>query len=205
MNALVQSTLEVFAKRIYDLQEAPIPVNAKKKAVDMDCRIVSDYLGTEDEQVSHATPFIIKNCKSWSVAAVELYHHLRETMKLQHYQICEVYINEKTGKPVLFHHTTKKEEKKGFRRAFAVEHEFPIGITKQMVIDKKFASPEVVQKHLKKYNRIVIVTVDENDKLNKSHKSAKKLIEAKDRYKNAGIEVVRFEPNPKASLNEFFI
>lgn len=206
MIKVVQTTLEVFSQRIYDLQEADIPVNAKKKAVDMDCRIVSDYLCTEESQVSHSTPHIIKNCKWWSVGAVELYNDLRTSMNLQHYQICEVYLNEKTGKPILFHHTTKKEDKKGYRRAFAVEHEYPIGITKEMVIAKKFASPEVVQKHLKKYNKIVIVTVEENDRLTRLQKSAKKLTEAKDRYKNVGIEVVRFEPKmSSATLSSFLI
>ena len=108
MNAMTKNVLSVFAQRIYDIQFAEITNNAKKKAVDMDCRIVSDFLGTGNDNVSHSTPHIIKNCKYWTSDAKALYKFLQESMNISHYQICEVYANHASGDYTLFHHTTKR-------------------------------------------------------------------------------------------------
>lgn len=186
MNPTVKEVVKHFASRIYEIQFAPIPENAKKSAVDRDCRIVSDFIGTENEFVSHSTPHIIKHCKWWSVAASELYKSLEGS----HSTRCEHYMDKK--------------------RAFAVEHEYPLGIIKDRVVKATFASSDVVEKFLWKYNKIVIVTAGENALLTERFKSAKTLKEAAARYDSCGIEVVRFDGNKfisdiNANLSQFFI
>ena len=81
MNDSVRNVVDHFAKRIFDMQFAPVHVNAKKKAVDIDCRIVSDFISCENEFCSHATPHILGNCKWWSEAAIEKFNSLGGTKR----------------------------------------------------------------------------------------------------------------------------
>lgn len=187
MKKSIENVLDVFAKRIYEIQFAEITDNSKKRAVDTDCRIVSDYLGTMNAEVSHSTPHILKHCKLWSIEAKSLYANLKDKFNISHSQICEMYVDHITNEYIVHNSSEKRDFKKSIQRAFCVEHQFPLGIVKEQVVNKQFSSAEDVKKYLKKYINITIVTSHENALLNSKSKSAKSLIEAKDRYKKLGI------------------
>lgn len=167
MQKEVEDIVRVFAKRIYDLQFQDIPEGTKNSAVDRDCRIISDFIGCEKVKVTHSTYFVLKNCKLWSKKAIKLYNTLEGT-----------------------HSTRCSSAKSG--ALFTIEHEYPLGIVKKMVQDKKFKSVDSVIKYMKKYAIPVIVTLEEDAKLRTSCRTASSLTEAKDRYKKVGIEVQHF-------------
>lgn len=169
MNESVKNVVHHFAERIYNIQFAKVHVNAKKKAVDIDCRIVSDFISCENEFCSHSTPHILGNCKWWSEGAIKKFESLEGTKR----QRREAYENGK--------------------RIFNIEHQFPLGIIKEMVVKQQFKSVDQVKNYLIKYNKIVIVTAEENVKLNAKHKTAATLREAKTRYEDNGIIVRRFD------------
>lgn len=171
MNTSIKNVVEHFAERIYNIQFANVHVNAKKKAVDIDCRIVSDFISCENDFCSHSTPHILGNCKWWSEGAIKKFNSLEGTKR----QRREAYENGK--------------------RVFNIEHQFPLGIIKEKVVNKQFKSVDQVKNYLIKYNKIVIVTAIENTKLNTNHKSATNLQEAKSRYEYNGIIVRRFDMN----------
>lgn len=168
MNKNIENTIRVFAKRIYDIQFEDLPVGTKNSAVDRDSRIISDFIGCEKDKVTHSTYFILKNCKMWSEEAIAMY----ESLEGDHASRCH---RGKSG------------------HEFTIEHEYPLGIVKKMVQDKKFESVDHVIKYMKKYSVPVIVTLSEDAKLRTSCRTANTLKEAKDRYKNVGIKVRRFE------------
>jgi hypothetical protein len=174
MNASIKNVVDHFAERIYNIQFASVHVNAKKKAVDIDCRIVSDFISCENEFCSHSTPHILGNCKWWSEGAIAKFQSLKGTKR----QRREAYENGK--------------------RIFNVEHQYPIGIIKDKVVKQHFKSVDDVKKYLIKYNKVVIVTAEENSKLNAKHKTATTLQEAKKRYEINGIVVRRFEMKTEA-------
>ena len=165
----VDKIIRVFAQRIYDIQFQDIPNATKNPCVDRDCRIISDYLGTEKLKVTHSTYFILKNCKMWSESAITLY----KTLKGNHADRCS--------------------SKKQGGTMFIVEHEYPLGVVKKMVQEKKFKTPEAVVTYMKKYALPVIVTVDEDERLRVQQRTANSLKEADGRYARAKIKVKRFE------------
>jgi hypothetical protein len=171
MNDSVKNVVKHFAKRLYDMQFAEVHVNAKKKAIDVDCRIVSDFVSCENEFCSHSTPHVLGNCKWWSKGAIEKFESLEGTKR----QRREAYENDK--------------------RIFNIEHQFPLGIIKDKVIKKHFNSVEQIERYLLRYCKVVIVTAEENSKLNATHKTSTTLAEAKKRYEHHGIVVQRFDMN----------
>ena len=171
MNDSVKNVVDHFAKRIFDIQFAEVHVNAKKKAVDIDCRIVSDFISCENEFCSHATPHILGNCKWWSEAAIEKFNSLGGTKR------------------------QRREAYESGKRVFNIEHQFPLGIIKEKVVNQAFETVEQVKDYLIRYNKVVIVTSEENDKLNATHKTATTIPEARKRYKHYGIVVKRFDMN----------
>lgn len=168
MNKKIENTIRVFAKRIYDIQFEDLPAGTKNSAVDRDSRIISDFIGCEVEKVTHSTYFILKHCKMWSEEAIAMYEKFEGT----HASRCH---RGKSG------------------HEFTIEHEYPLGIVKKMVQDKEFTSVDHVIKYMKKYAVPVIVTLEEDAKLRTTCRTANSLKEAKDRYKNVGIKVRRFE------------
>jgi len=171
MNESVKNVVEHFAERIFNIQFADVHVNAKKKAVDIDCRIVSDFISCENEFCSHSTPHILGNCKWWSEGAIAKFESLGGSKR----QRREAYENGK--------------------RIFNIEHQFPLGIIKEKVVNQKFKTVEQVKDYLLRYNKIVIVTAEENNKLNAKHKTASTISEARNRYKFHDIVVRRFDMN----------
>lgn len=167
MNKQVEELVSFFAKRIYDLQFIDLPDGTKNSAVDRDARIISDFIATEQTKVVHSTYFILKHCKLWSEEAIRVYG----TLNGNHNARCSVRLN-------------------GAR--FTIEHEYPLGILKQMVRDKKFKTPEAIVKYMKKYGSPVIVTLEEDAKLRQFCRTATTLKEAEDRYLKAGIKVKKF-------------
>lgn len=163
----IDNIIKVFAKRIYDIQFEDMPAGTKNSAVDRDSRIISDFIGCEKDKVTHSTYFILKNCKMWSEKAIEMY----ETFEGDHASRCH---RGKSG------------------HEFTIEHEYPLGIVKQMVQDKEFKSVDHVIDYMKKYGVPVIVTLEEDAKLRNICRTATSLTEAKDRYKKAGIKVKKF-------------
>lgn len=177
MNASIKNVVEHFAERIYNIQFANVHVNAKKKAVDIDCRIVSDFISCENEFCSHSTPHILGNCKWWSEAAIAKFESLGGTKR------------------------QRREAYEGGKRIFNIEHQFPLGIIKERVVKQQFKSVDQVKNYLLKYNKIVIVTAEENSKLNAKHKTASTLQEAKKRYEYHGIIVRRFDMDYEVEQN----
>jgi len=169
MNDSVKTVVEHFAKRVFDIQFAEIHVNAKKKAVDIDCRIVSDFISCENEFCSHSTPHILGNCKWWSEGAIQKFDSLDGTKR------------------------QRREAYQDGKRVFNIEHQYPLGIIKEKVVNKSFKSVEQVIDYFIRYNKIVIVTAEENAKLNAKHKTAATIQEARSRYKQNGIVVRRFD------------
>ena len=167
MKKEIESIIRVFAKRIYDIQFEDMPAGTKNSAVDRDSRIISDFIGCEKEKVTHSTYFILKNCTMWSEEAIAMY----EKLEGNHAARC--------------HRGKSKHE-------FTIEHEYPLGIVKKMVQDKKFESVEHVIKYMKKYAVPVIVTLEEDAKLRTTCRTADTLEDAKDRYKKVGIKTRRF-------------
>lgn len=167
MTKEVDAIIKVFAQRIYDLQFADIPIVTKNSAVDRDTRIISDFIGCETAKVTHSTYFVLKNCKQWSEEAIKVYNKLEGT-----------------------HSTRCSSERSG--QHFTIEHEYPVGIVKKMVQDKKFKTVSAVIKYMKKYAVPVIVTLEEDAKLRKSCRTASSLEEADGRYKKVGIKVKHF-------------
>lgn len=168
MKKEVKEAVEFFAKRIYDIQFVDLPDGTKNSAVDRDARIISDFIATEQTKVVHSTYFILKHCKLWSEDAIRVYG----TLNGNHNARCSVRLN-------------------GAR--FTIEHEYPLGIMKAMVRDKKFSSPAAVIKYMKSYGVPVIVTLEEDAKLRQFCRTATTLEEAEDRYLKAGIKVKRFD------------
>lgn len=168
MNKDVKVLVEFFAKRIYDIQFVDIPEGTRSVAVDRDSRIISDYLATDQLKPTHSTYYIVKHAKLWSEEAIRVY----ETLSGKHNARCSVRLS---------------------GSHFTVEHEYPLGILKQMVRDKKFKSPDAVVKYMKKYGMPVIVTLEEDAKLRTICRTAYTLKEAEDRYKKAGIVVKKFD------------
>ena len=171
MNASIKNVVDHFAERIYNIQFADVHVNAKKKAVDIDCRIVSDFISCENEFCSHSTPHILGNCKWWSEGAIKKFESLGGSKR------------------------QRREAYEGGKRIFNIEHQFPLGIIKDRVVKQQFKNVEQVKNYLIKYNKIVIVTAEENSKLNAKHKTAATLQEAKKRYEYHDIVVRRFDMN----------
>ena len=171
MNDSVKTVVDHFAKRVFDIQFADIQVNAKKKAVDIDCRIVSDFISCENEFCSHATPHILGNCKWWSEGAIKKFESLVGTKR------------------------QRREAYEDGKRMFNIEHQYPLGIIKNKVVNKSFKSVEQVKDYFIRYNKVVIVTAGENAKLNATHKTAATIQEARTRYKQNGIVVRRFDMN----------
>jgi hypothetical protein len=171
MNDSVKTVVDHFAKRVFDIQFADIHVNAKKKAVDIDCRIVSDFISCENEFCSHATPHILGNCKWWSEGAIQKFESLEGTKR------------------------QRRESYEDGKRMFNIEHQYPLGIIKDKVVKKAFKSVEQVKDYFIRYNKVVIVTAEENAKLNATHKTAATIQEARTRYKQNGIVVRRFDMN----------
>lgn len=174
MNASIKNVVDHFAERIYNIQFANVHVNAKKKAVDIDCRIVSDFISCENEFCSHSTPHILGNCKWWSEAAIQKFESLGGSKR------------------------QRREAYEAGKRIFNIEHQFPLGIIKEKVVKQQFKNVNQVKNYLIKYNKIVIVTAEENSKLNAKHKTAATLQEAKKRYDYHGIVVRRFDMNYQA-------
>lgn len=172
----LNETIKFFSKRLFELQNAPISVNAIKMTIDKDYRTISDLISCEQFQVSHNTAFMIRNCKWWSKKAVELFSSIDDKFNKK----CDFKINDK--------------------RAFTVEHEYPVGIMKNMIVNKLFNSAEEVEGFIKKYAKNIIVTLDENIYLTANSKSANTITEAETRYSKAGIEVVRFDPRKGTCL-----
>ena len=164
----VKQLVDFFCKRIYELQFVDMPEGTRSVAVDRDARIVSDYLATNQLKPTHSTYYIVKHATKWSEEAIRVYG----TLKGNHNARCSVRLN---------------------GSHFTVEHEYPLGIMKQMVRDKKFKSPDAVVKYMKKYGMPVIVTLEEDAKLRTICRTAYTLKEAEDRYKKAGIVVQKFE------------
>lgn len=178
-----QVTLDVvrtFAKRLYDIQHAEIPVNPKKMSIDRDYRIITDFVSTEEEFVSHSTPHLIRNNKWWSVGAIEKF---RSYSDLKWRERCDMYENG--------------------RRAYSIEHEYPVGIIKTMLMNKEFSDPEQIVNFCLRYGRMVILTSDENDMLNKVSKTCNTIDEAYERYSSLDIIVRRFSAQlEKDNLND---
>jgi hypothetical protein len=167
MQKEVEDIIRVFAKRVYDLQFVDVPEGTRNSAVDRDCRIISDFIGCEKVKVTHSTYYVLKNCKRWSKKAIKLYNTLEGS-----------------------HSTRCSSAKSG--QLFTIEHEYPLGIVKKMVQDKKFKSVDSVITYMKKYAVPVIVTLEEDAKLRTSCRTASSLSEAKGRYKKVGIVVDHF-------------
>lgn len=168
MKKEVKALVDFFCKRIYELQFVDMPEGTRSVAVDRDARIISDYLATEQLKPTHSTYYIVKHAKFWSETAIRVY----ETLKGNHNARCSVRLN---------------------GSHFTVEHEYPLGIMKQMVRDKKFSSPAAVVRYMKKYGMPVIVTLEEDAKLRTICRTATTLKDAEDRYKKAGIIVKKFD------------
>ena len=162
----LETSVKFFAKRLYDMQFADISLNAKKKAIDVDYRIITDLISCESSHVSHHTPYIIRNCKWWSKKAIEIFNNTEGSFADK----CNVKINGK--------------------RAYSVEHEYPVGIIKNMIVKKLFKTEKEVYNHIKKYGRVIIVSHEENYQLSWKQKTANTIEEAHNRYNQIGIEVV---------------
>jgi len=176
MGHILNESVKFFAHRLFELQNAPISINAIKMTIDKDYRTISDLISCEEHEVSHNTSYMIRNCKWWSKKAVELFNNIDDKFSKK----CDFKINGK--------------------RAFTVEHEYPVGIIKNMIVNKQFNSAEEIEDHIKKYAKNIIVTLDENIYLTANSKSANTITEAETRYSKAGIEVVRFDPKTGACL-----
>ena len=87
----------------------------------------------------------------------------------------------------------RREAYQDGKRVFNIEHQYPLGIIKEKVVNKSFKSVEQVIDYFIRYNKIVIVTAEENAKLNAKHKTAATIQEARSRYKQNGIVVRRFD------------
>jgi hypothetical protein len=168
MNAQIKPLVEFFADRIYQIQFVDIPNGTRNSAVDRDARIISDFLATGQTKVTHSTYFILKHTKLWSEGAIKVY----ETLSGNHNARCSTRLN-------------------GSR--FTIEHEYPLGILKQMVQDKQFKSPSEVVDYMNQYGVPVIVTLEEDAKLRGICRTALSLKEAEDRYKKAGIIIKKFD------------
>ena len=162
----LEDSIQFFSKRLYDIQFADISLNAKKKAIDMDYRIITDLISCRLKSVSHSTPYIIKNCKWWSKKAVELFSKTEGTIS----ERCNLKINGK--------------------RAYSVEHEYPVGIIKNKIVNKQFKSQQEIVNYIKEYGRVIIVHCDENYRLTVNQKTANTIEEAHNRYNKVGIEII---------------
>ena len=169
MKQVTLDVVKLFSQRLYDMQFADIPDNPKKMGIDKDYRIITDFVSTEEEFVSHSTPFLIRNNKWWSIGAIEKF---RSNSDLPWRQRCDMYENG--------------------RRAYSIEHEYPVGIMKTMLLNKEFTDVEQVVNFCLRYGKMVIVTAEENDALNKVSKSASSIEEAHERYTQQDIIVRRF-------------
>lgn len=180
MKQVTMDVVKVFAQRLYDMQFAEIPVNPKKMAIDRDYRIITDFVSTEEEFVSHSTPHLIRNNKWWSIGAIEKF---RSHVDLPFRQRCDMYENGK--------------------RAYAIEHEYPVGIIKTMLLSQEFANVDEIVNFCLRYGRMVVVTSEENEMLNKVSKTCATIDEAYERYSSLDIIVRRFSAQlEKYNLND---
>lgn len=161
------SMLKHFAQRLYEIQFINMPNSTKNSAVDRDARIISDFLGTGKQVVTHNTYFMIKHCDMWSEKAIEKYLSLEGS----HAWRCS---SRRVG------------------RLFTVEHEFPLGILKRMIRERQFGSAEQILNYMSKYGKPCIVTVEEDDLLRVQQRTAETLQEAVERYNNADIKIRQF-------------
>lgn len=183
MKPEVEQCLDHFSKRIYDIQFVKMPESTKKKAIDIDARLCSDVLSCDSAYATHTTEWVLANCIWWSKNAQEYFWDE------------QIYNKDKTEARTV-RQRRKGYVKNGSRRVFTVEHEYPLGILKSKVINKQFESVDDVKKYLKKYNKVTVITHEENNELRwKGLNSATTIEEAVDRYKICGIDVVKFSEN----------
>lgn len=167
MSEEIKNLVQFFAERIYQIQFVDIPNGTKNSAVDKDARIISDFLATGQTKVTHSTNFVLKHTKMWSVQAIKKY----KTLEGSHSRRCSTQYSGAN---------------------FTIEHEYPLGIMKKMVQEKKFKSADAIVKYMKKYGVPVIVTLEEDAKLRSICRTANSFKEAEDRYKKAGIVIKQF-------------
>lgn len=161
--------LTVYAELLHNViqDKERIGVRGLKHLVNQIYRMSSQI---QSQQVEHfhsgSAGSCIRTAKFWSKGAVELWNSL------------EGSDNKRAG-----------GKSANGKTLWSVEHQYPIGIFVKLALDGKMNTVELIEEHLEKFNKYIIITEEENRRL---PKTVKTLEEGDRRYSDANIEIVEF-------------